>query len=238
MNGVGTFSEFCDTFTDIKNGKIVFNSIDDVINLGINSVDDLMKLGVNSVDDLAKLKVSSIDDLAKIGIKNADDLAKLGIDISHLKNLGIEPKIFEASYVKSIADLKNTDNFREGALEHILEGEINKRGKAVGFHYEGFPTTKGSIIEDTKSIADDLGIYTGNVEVNGIVKTSNGGKSTFFPENWTAQEVVDAINEAFANKEFVQGTRNTFIGELSNGMQIEMYIDNTTNKIISAFPVQ
>ena len=197
-----------------------------------------MKRGVNSVDDLAKLKVSSIDDLAKIGIKNADDLAKLGIDISHLKNLGIEPKIFEASYVKSIVDLKNTDNFREGALEHILEGEINKRGKAVGFHYEGFPTTKGSIIEDTKSITDDLGIYTGNVEVNGIVKTSNGGKSTFFLENWTAQEVVDAINEAFANKEFVQGTRNTYRGKTISRLKIEMYIDEATNKIISAFPKQ
>lgn len=61
--------------------------------------------------------------------------------------------------------------------------KVHKRRKAVGFHYEGFPTTKGSIIEDTKSIADDLGIYTGNVEVNGIAKTSNGGKLTFFPED-------------------------------------------------------
>ena len=150
----------------------------------------------------------------------------------------VSEKLSKNRYVKSIADLKNTENFREGALEHILEGEINRRGKAVGFHYEGFPTTKGSIIEGTKSVPDNLGIYTGKVKVNGIEKISNGGQSTFFPENWTAQEVVDAINEAFANKEFVQGTRNTFIGELSNGMQIEMYIDNAINKIISAFPVQ
>ena len=150
----------------------------------------------------------------------------------------VSEKLSKNRYVKSIADLKNTENFREGALEHILEGEINRRGKAVGFHYEGFPTTKGSIIEGTKSVPDNLGIYTGKVKVNGIEKISNGGQSTFFPENWTSQEVVDAINEAFANKKFVQGTRNTFIGELSNGMQIEMYIDNAINKIISAFPVQ
>lgn len=140
--------------------------------------------------------------------------------------------------MKSIGDLKNTEIFRESALEHILEGEINKRGKAVGFHYEGFPTTKGNVIEGTKSIPDNLGVYTGKVEVSGVPKTSNGGKSTFFPENWTPQDVVDAINEAFTNKEFVQGTRNTYIGELKNGMQIEMYIDSTTNKIISAFPIQ
>ena len=94
MNGLGTINTFFDTFTDIKNGKIIVNSIDDVIKLGINSVDDLMKLGVNSVDDLAKLKVNSIEDLAKIGIKNADDLAKLRINSSDLKKLGIDPEVF------------------------------------------------------------------------------------------------------------------------------------------------
>ncbi|MEQ3340943.1 EndoU domain-containing protein, partial [Clostridium butyricum] len=145
---------------------------------------------------------------------------------------------YKTSYVKSIKDLKNTDNFRDGALEHILEGEINKRGKAVGFHYEGFPTTKGSVIEGTKSTPDNLGLYTGKVEVGGVPKTSNGGQSTFFPENWTVQDVVDAINEAFTNKEFVQGTRNTYRGKTVSGLKIEMYIDDVTNKIISAFPKQ
>ena len=138
--------------------------------------------------------------------------------------------------MKSIANLKNTENFTEGALEHILEGQINKRGKAVGFHYEGFPTAKGKIIDGTKSIPNDFGVYTGKVEVGGVPKISNGGKSTFFPEGWTAQEVIDAINQAFNNKEFVQGTRNTYRGKAANGLKIEMYIDNATNKIISAFP--
>ena len=144
----------------------------------------------------------------------------------------------KTSYVKSIADLKNTENFKDGALEHILEGEINKRGKAVGFHYEGFPTSKGKIIEGTKSVPDELGIYTGKVEISSIVKTANGGKSTFFPESWTAQDVVDAINEAYNNKQFIQGTRNTYRGKTASGFKIEMYIDNDTKKIISAFPKQ
>lgn len=48
--------------------------------------------------------------------------------------------------MKSIADLKNVENFKEGSLEHILEGQLNARGKAVGFHYEGMLTTKGKII--------------------------------------------------------------------------------------------
>jgi hypothetical protein len=52
--------------------------------------------------------------------------------------------------VKSIEDLKNIKDFKSEALEHIFEGEINSRGKAVGFHYEGMPTTKGNIIPGTE----------------------------------------------------------------------------------------
>ena len=122
---------------------------------------------------------------------------------------------------------------KDSALKYILEGEINKRGKAVGFHYEGFPTTKGNIIEGTKSLPDELGVYTGRVEVSGIPKTSNGGQSTFFPESWTAQDIVDAINQAYVNKTFVRG--NTYIGTLPSGMKIEMFIDQYGN-IISAYP--
>ena len=153
---------------------------------------------------------------------------------SGIGNLGGKEKIVsETSYVESIADLRNTENFKDGALEHILEGQINNREKAVGFHYEGFPTSKGKIIDGTKSVPDELGIYTGRVEVSGIAKTANGGKSTFFPESWTAQDVIDAINEAYKNKVFVRG--NTYIGTISTGMKIEMFIDGAEH-IISAYP--
>lgn len=139
--------------------------------------------------------------------------------------------------MKSIADLKNVENFKEGSLEHILEGQLNARGKAVGFHYEGMPTAKGKIILGTDSAPNEFGVYTAKVEVNGVLKTANGGKSSFFPKTWNAQDIIDGINEAFNSKEFVYGTKNTFIGETSSGIEVEMYIDRTTGKIISAFPV-
>ena len=142
------------------------------------------------------------------------------------------------NYVASIDDLQNTENFKDGALEHILEGEVNRRGKAVGYHYEGFVDSKGSVIEGTRTEPDELGVYVAKVEVDGVAKESNGGRSTFFPEDWTPQEVVDAINEAYEYKEFVTGSTNTYVGELENGMQIQMYIDQNTDKIISAFPTQ
>ena len=49
------------------------------------------------------------------------------------------------------------------------------------------------------------------------------------------QEVVDAINEAYDNRVFVEGTSNTYRGSAENGLEIEMYL-NENGKIISAFP--
>lgn len=44
-------------------------------------------------------------------------------------------------------------------------------------------------------------------------------------------------NIVWYNRQFVQGTRNTYIGYDSNGMEIKMFIDMSTGEIISAFPV-
>ena len=136
--------------------------------------------------------------------------------------------------VKHITELNNVGNFRQGALEHIFEGELNASNRAVGFHYEGFPTAKGRAIPGTEITPNDLGVYKAKVEVSGVAKISNSGFSSFFPKDWSPQQVVDAINEAFANKVFSRG--NTYIGTTSSGMTIEMYIDST-GQIISAFPI-
>lgn len=71
--------------------------------------------------------------------------------------------------------------------------------------------------------------------MNGITKTANGGFSTFFPENMSPQEVVDAISEAYSNCALKPGTRNTYQGITKSGIQIEMFL-NQDGKIISAFP--
>ncbi len=67
-----------------------------------------------------------------------------------------------------------------------------------------------------------------------VEKTSNEGNSTFFPDDWDTQEVVDAINEAYENRIFITG--NTYEGLTDEGMMIRMYL-NDQNKIISAFPI-
>ncbi|WP_143315114.1 EndoU domain-containing protein [Clostridium sp. HBUAS56017] len=149
-------------------------------------------------------------------------------------NLEVGASEEAAVVVDDISKLNNIENFKNGALEHILEGELNARGKAVGFHYEGMPTAKGNIIQGTESLPNEFGVYAGKVEVNGVLKTTNNGVSSFFPKSWSAQDIVDGINKAYNNRIFKSG--NEFYGYTSNGMKIKMYIDSNTNKIISAFP--
>jgi len=62
-----------------------------------------------------------------------------------------------------------------------------------------------------------------------------GGYSTFFHKEMSPQDVIDSINEAYNNKVFVVGSKNSYIGISNNGLEIEMYINNN-GKIISAFP--
>ena len=91
------------------------------------------------------------------------------------------------------------------------------------------------MVEGTASKPNKFGVYNAQVRVNSILKNSNGGRTTFFNQKLSPQEVIDTINDAYSNCQLVPGTRNTYIGIAENGMQIQMYLD-TERKIKSAFP--
>ena len=171
----------------------------------------------DNVVDAAKTadKLEDVADTAKAG-KKAGNIADTAGDA-----------------IKSIDDLKNIDNFQnKGVLEHIFKGNINKRGNATGYHYEGYEDALGKVVSGTRSKVDDLGVYRAKVEVDGITKV---GYSTFFPENMTPQEIVDLINEAYDNCEIILGT-DKYAGLASNGLEIHMYLDDA-GKITTAFPI-
>lgn len=140
----------------------------------------------------------------------------------------------QSNPVTAIPDLENIDHFASRALEHILEGELNGKGNAVGFHYDRLPSKKGEVIAGSETRPNELGVYEAKVMVSGVSKMSNGGKSTFFPLEFDSQDVVDAINEAYEVREFING--NTYAGLTKDGMVIHMYLNNQ-DKIISAFPI-
>ena len=141
----------------------------------------------------------------------------------------------ERSYtMQDIGRLKGTEIFAKGALEHIFDGSVNKKGKATGYHYDKVEDSRGEIISGTRSKADRHGVYTAKVKVDGVQKN---GFSSFYPDDWTPQEVVDAINVAY---EDALGSTDNPHGDLwigySGDMEIDMYLTEQ-KKIITAYPV-
>ena len=130
---------------------------------------------------------SVISDSSELSeLPNASDLPESSEALSEIQE--------ESHYlIADIQNLKNTDNFSDSALEHIFDGTINRSGKATGYHYTMISDSKGKLIEGTRSENDEHGVFTGNVEVDGVAKNNF---SSFYPESWTPQEVVDAINSA------------------------------------------
>ena len=137
-------------------------------------------------------------------------------------------------YMADISKLEDVDYFASGTLEHIFDGTINKKGNATGYHYTMVLDSKGKIIDGTRSKEDENGVFTGNVEVDGIKKN---GFSSFYPESWTPQQVVDAINiaydEAVANPD--NPKNSLWIGHYGD-IEIDMYLDSN-QKITTAYPI-
>lgn len=141
----------------------------------------------------------------------------------------------KSSYKMSdIKKLKNTDNFSRHGLEHIFDGTLNKKGKATGYHYSRVKDSKGQIINGTRGKKDENGVFTAKVEVDGVKKE---GFSSFYPEDWSPQDVVDAINTAYkdalADKQNPRGS--LWIGHAGK-LEIDMYLDDN-RKILTAYPI-
>lgn len=132
---------------------------------------------------------------------------------------------------QTLSSLKNTQYFLKSALKHIFEGEINRNGQAVGYHYEGLATSKAKVIEHTRSQKDKNGVYRAKITIENKEKNAF---SSFFPKNWTIQQIVDTINEAYENKTLESG--NIYNGKTKSGITVQMYLTEN-NKIISAFPL-
>lgn len=128
-----------------------------------------------------------------------------------------------------IQKLSGTKIFTKKAIEHIFKGS-----NGGGYHYEGIKDTPGKADPDSRSKPDDSGVYTAKVTINGSNKKGNGGYSSFFPIELSPQEVIDAITEAYNNREHVSG--NTYEGVSDSGIVIDMYLTDD-DKIISAFPI-
>ncbi len=148
---------------------------------------------------------------------------------------GADKQSSQTTYTMAdVKKLKNTERFAKKTLEHIFDGTINGKGKATGYHYTMVTDSKGKVIDGTRSKVDENGVFTGKVEVDGVKKN---GFSSFFPESWSPQQVVDAINTAYddALDDPSNPKGSIWIG-YSGDLEIDMYL-NSDKKITSAFPI-
>ena len=118
-------------------------------------------------------------------------------------------------------------------LTHIFEGEINKRGKPVGYHSR--PRGKDPANARVARVIDRpnrLGVYTAEVEIRSGSRWLSK-RSTFYPDRMDRAAVLQAILNAYKSR--TSGSSEKFRGPSGRGFTIEGYYQN--GRINTAYPI-
>ncbi|MEH7056924.1 T7SS effector LXG polymorphic toxin [Bacillus velezensis] len=211
----------------------------------------LAKTGAAKVDYVLEAGEKAAVKHVKTGIKKGKDyinsvsknkyepaLAGIAQDIENTHNVKNTPllKSIIEDQKESVLSKSVTSNFSTGkskytagTMKHIYHGEVNKRGKAVGYHHESM--MGGKIIPGTEKKPDKNGVYMAKVEVGSVKKIAD---SSFFPREWNRADVLKAIDEAYHTRKQVRS--NKYRGITSTGIKIEMYL-NSDGTIATAYPL-
>ncbi len=200
---------------------------------GCAQIKNAVESGVQSAMNEASSEIKSALDEASSDIESALK-GESATESDSEKQSSASPQKSGDYTMADVKKLKNTGHFAKNTLEHIFDGTINSKGKATGYHYDGISDSKGSIIAGTESKPDEHGVYTAKVEVDGVKKN---GFSSFYPDDWTPQQVVDAINEAYDYATSSKGIRDgdLWIG-YAGDLEINMYLNNS-KQITTAYPI-
>ncbi|MBW8875079.1 MAG: EndoU domain-containing protein [Acidobacteria bacterium] len=118
-------------------------------------------------------------------------------------------------------------------VTHIFEGEINSRGKPVGFHSRpGGRDPQGARLVRVVDRPNRAGVYTAEVEIRSgsdwLPK-----RSTLYPDRLSRDAVIQAVLHAFAGR--TTGGSEKFRGPSGQGFTIEGYYQN--GRINTAYPI-
>ena len=105
-------------------------------------------------------------------------------------------------------------------LVHIFDGEVNKRGKPVGFHSRpgGRNPADARIVRIVEG-PNQTGVYVAEVEIRNEAGRWLRKRSTFFPDRLSREEVVAAILHAWDHR--TKGRNNPFRGPSGEGFEVE-----------------
>lgn len=119
-------------------------------------------------------------------------------------------------------------------LEHVFSGEINRKGKPVGFHArpQGH-SPQGAKVIRVKDGPNKVGVYTATIEI------ADGSKwkskfSSFFPDSLSQEQVIDAILHAYNNSQ--NPRKQPWRGPSGLGFDIQGYT-LSRGDINTAFPI-
>jgi hypothetical protein len=155
------------------------------------------------------------------------------------------PALVEGSH--SSQNQASTNSTLKINFKHIFHGEIREgkrdgKRRAKGFHYRGSigHEDKARIVLGTKTPPNMYGVVKAKVEI--FDKDTNDWKkkwSTFFPDHWSRQQVIDEIRGAYARhtKPRVKEPRY-WEGNGPSGIRIGGYLDASGEfDIDTAFPL-
>ncbi|WP_063095579.1 MULTISPECIES: T7SS effector LXG polymorphic toxin [Bacillus amyloliquefaciens group] len=207
---------------------------------GAAKVDNVLEAGEKAAVKHVKTGIEKGKDYINSVSKNKYEPALAGIaqDIENTHNVKNTPllKSIIEEQKESVLSKSVTSNFSTGkskytagTMKHIYHGEVNQRGKAVGYHHESM--MGGKIIPGTEKKPDKNGVYMAKVEVGSVKKIAD---SSFFPREWNRADVLKAIDEAYHTRKQVRS--NKYRGITSTGIKIEMYL-NSDGTIATAYPL-
>ncbi|WP_260287070.1 T7SS effector LXG polymorphic toxin [Peribacillus aracenensis] len=202
--------------------------------VGTKGAGALTKTGVATTKAAAVKGVTKAKELATIpnllpyNPKNQLSLAG-GVPYNVVNGAGLKEQLITMAKVESQVNGDGGKKFTIDTMRHVYHGEINRRGKAVGYHHESM--MGGKIVSGTEKKPDKNGVYMAKVEIDGVKKIAD---SSFFPKEWNRAEVLKAINEAYQSKE--QIASNKYRGITSSGIKVEMYL-NKDGSIATAYPL-
>jgi hypothetical protein len=115
-------------------------------------------------------------------------------------------------------------------LTHIFAGEINRRGRATGFHSRpNGVDPKGSGVARVVDRPNRLGVYTAVIWIGRRNRTKF---SSLYPDRLSRKQVITAILAAFRHG---QRRGERFRGPSGLGFTIEGYFQN--GRIATAYPI-
>jgi hypothetical protein len=119
-----------------------------------------------------------------------------------------------------LGDEKWSDTRPAVNLEHIFHGEVNKRGKPVGFHARpGGKDPEGARVVRIVQGPNRAGVYIADVEIRNESGRWLRKRSTFYPDRLSREDVVEAVLHAWSQRQ--KGRNNPFRGPSGEGFEIE-----------------